>query len=97
MRATIRVSVIQNEIAWQIWKQSSLHRVCCNRLSFSEYFRSLRFKPKKEQAPPFEEDERRVGGGMRNEREREGGSMTSEGSAARSLFGNGISLDRSRD
>lgn len=30
-------------------------------------------------------------------REREGGSMTLEGSAVRSLFGNGISLDRSRD
>lgn len=57
------------------------------------------FKPRKERGSPLEEDERREGGfGMRNEREREGGgSMTLEGSAVRSLFGNGISLDRSRD
>lgn len=43
------------------------------------------FKPEKERGRSrFEEDERR-------------GSMTLEGSAVRSLFGNGISLDRSRD
>lgn len=39
-------------------------------------------------------------GGVRyaeRERERERASMTLEGSAVRGLFGNGISLDRSRD